>query len=132
VFLTTEWENVNKSHVVNVLCMSGGAAIFLDCADTGFESQTAERQAFVAQEVMAAHGGADRFSAMATDSAESCIKMPASLAVKFPSLVPLGDQAHIANLMFVDVLKVPGASAVFENACFIGANIRGRQTLFRV
>jgi hypothetical protein len=108
--------------------MSSGAAILLDCADTGSESQTAESQASVAQEVMDAHGGADRFSAMATDSAESCIKMRASLVVKFPSLVPLGDQSHIANLMFVDVLKVPWASAVFENACFIWANIRGRQT----
>jgi hAT family C-terminal dimerisation region len=103
--------------------------IFLDSVDTGSESQTAERQASVAPEVMDAHGGADRFSAVATDSAESRIKMRASLAVKFPGLVPLGNQAHIANLMFVDVLKVPWASAVVENACFIRAYIRGRQTL---
>jgi hypothetical protein len=67
------WDNVNKSHVVNSLCISGGAAIFLDSVDTGSESQTAERQVSVAQEVMGAHGGADRFSAVATDSAESCI-----------------------------------------------------------
>jgi hypothetical protein len=123
------WENVKKSKVVNFLCRSGGAAIFLDRVDTGAESQTAERQAAVAQKVMDAHGGADRFSAVATDSAESCIKMRASLAAKFPGLVPLGDQARIANLIFEDVLKVPWASAVVENGCFIGAFIRGRQTL---
>jgi Protein of unknown function (DUF 659) len=125
------WENVNKSHVVNFLCISGGAAIFLDSVDTGSESQTAEGQASLAQEVMDAHGGADRFLSVATDSAESCIKMRASLAVKFPGLAPLGDQAHIVNLMFVDVLKVPWASAVVENECFIRAYILGRQTLCR-
>jgi Protein of unknown function (DUF 659) len=123
------WENVNKYHVVNFLCISGCAAIFLDSIDTGSESQTAERQASVAQEVMDAHGAADCFSAVATDSAESCMTMRASLAVKFPGLVPLGDQARIANLMFVDMLKMPWASAVVENACFVGAYIRGRQTL---
>jgi hypothetical protein len=55
--------------------------------------------------------------------------MRGSLAVKFPGHVPLGDQAHIANLMFEDVLKVPSASAVLENVYFIGAYIRGRQIL---
>jgi Protein of unknown function (DUF 659) len=63
------WENVNKSHVVNILCTSGGAAIFLDSVDTGAETQTAEHQASLAQEVMDAHGGADQYSAEATDSA---------------------------------------------------------------
>jgi Protein of unknown function (DUF 659) len=92
------WENVIKSHVVNFLYMSSGAAIFLNRVDTGVESQTAERQEGLAQEVMDARGGADRFSAVATHIAESCIKMRASLAVKFPGLVPFGDQAHIANL----------------------------------
>jgi hypothetical protein len=29
------WENDNKSHIVNFLCMSGGAEIFLDSVYTG-------------------------------------------------------------------------------------------------
>jgi Protein of unknown function (DUF 659) len=110
------WENVNRSHVVHILCMSGGATIFLDSVGTGVESQTAEHQADLAQELMDAHGGADRSSAVATDCAESCAKMRPSLPDKCPGHVPLGDQARIANLMFGDVLKVPWASAVFENA----------------
>jgi hypothetical protein len=85
--------------------MSGGAAIFLDSVDPGFGSQTAERQEGLAHEVKDAHGGADRFSAVATDSAESCIKMRATLAVNFPDRVPLRDQAHIANLVLEDILK---------------------------
>jgi Protein of unknown function (DUF 659) len=47
------WENVNKSHVVNFLCISGGAAIFLDSVDTGSESQTAERQSSVTNTALA-------------------------------------------------------------------------------
>jgi hypothetical protein len=78
---------------------------------------------------MDAHGGAERFSVVAIDSAESCIKMRVSLAVTFPGLVPVESQADIANIVFEDILKVSWASAVLENACFIGSYIRGRQTL---
>jgi hypothetical protein len=69
------WENVNRSHVVHILCMSGGATIFLDSVGTGVESQTAEHQAALAQELMdakAAPTGPQPWQLMVPNRAPRC------------------------------------------------------------
>lgn len=122
-------ENTKHLRVVNFLCSSKGQTIFLDSVETGSTSQTSVNQAALAGEVMQRQGGVANFAAIVSDNTESFLKMRAKVAENNPGMVPLGDQAHIADLMIENMCKNRRAATVIADAVFVGNYVRGRNGL---
>lgn len=121
------WDNTNRSHVVNLICVLKEAAVFLDSVVVGEENQTAEAQASLVRTVIEPYGAAESFAAVGSDNTSSCLNMRQIVADTYPGIVSLNDQSHVANLAISDICKTPFCKRVLEKVLVINNFIMNHQ-----
>lgn len=121
------WENVNHEHLVNFLVTIGDMTLFLDSKMIGATNQCAENQATMVQSVLQPYGGVHSFAAVTSDNTASCLNMRDIVSNRYPGLVSLNDQAHVANLLFSDVCKVKIITSAVDSCSIISSFIRNHQ-----
>lgn len=129
VLVLDAWENVRHDHIVNLMAIVGGTAVFLDSVYCGDECQDAEGQAQLLQEKLLAYGGLTNFNAVGSDNTASCLEMRRLVTSNNPGLVSLNDQAHVANLVLGDLCKIPWMRQAIQEATAVSLYVRNHQRL---
>lgn len=115
-FVLDGWDDTNRAHVVNFIAVLKEAAIFLDSKCVVERNQNAEAQAEMVSGVLEQYGGVNAFAAVLSENTQSCFKMRDVVAGKYPGIVSLNDQSHVANLGLSDIQKTPFGNRVLEKA----------------
>ena len=108
------WSNINRESVQNfVICTP--KPLFFDAIYSGEESHTAK---WIADEIIKQMEIIDinKFSAVITDTASVMKAAWRIIEEKYPSIVCLGCNSHIMNLLIGDILKIDQIKSVVENA----------------
>ncbi|GBC16120.2 zinc finger BED domain-containing protein 1-like [Rhizophagus irregularis DAOM 181602=DAOM 197198] len=108
------WSNINRESVQNfVICTS--KPLFFDAIYSGEESHTAK---WVADEIIKQMEivGINKFSAVITDTASVMKAAWRIIEDSYPSIVCLGCNSHVMNLLISDILKIDQIKSVVENA----------------
>lgn len=95
----------------------------------GAANQTAENQAATVDTILEPYGGVKSFEAVASDNPASCLNMRDLICTKHPGIVSLNDQAHVANLLFKDVMVILYLAEAFAAGVYITNFVRGHQYL---
>jgi len=108
------WSNINRESVQNfVICTP--KPLFFDAIYSGEESHTAK---WIADEIIKQMEIIDinKFSAVITDTASVMKAAWRIIEERYPSIVCLGCNSHIMNLLIGDILKIDQIKSVVENA----------------
>ncbi|GET53362.1 zinc finger BED domain-containing protein 1-like [Rhizophagus irregularis DAOM 181602=DAOM 197198] len=108
------WSNINRESVQNfVICTP--KPLFFDAIYSGEESHTAK---WVADEIIKQMEivGINKFSAVITDTASVMKAAWRIIEDSYPSIVCLGCNSHVMNLLISDILKIDQIKSVVENA----------------
>ncbi|GBC18735.2 zinc finger BED domain-containing protein 4-like [Rhizophagus irregularis DAOM 181602=DAOM 197198] len=108
------WSNINRESVQNfVICTP--KPLFFDAIYSGEESHTAK---WVADEIIKQMEivGINKFSAVITDTASVMKAAWGIIEDSYPSIVCLGCNSHVMNLLISDILKIDQIKSVVENA----------------
>jgi hypothetical protein len=108
------WSNINRESVQNfVVCTP--KPLFFDAIYSGEESHTAK---WIADEIIKQMEIIDinKFSAVITDTASVMKAAWRIIEERYPSIVCLGCNSHIMNLLIGDILKIDQIKSVVENA----------------
>jgi hypothetical protein len=108
------WSNINQESVQNfIICTP--KPLFFDAIYSGEESHTAvwtSNQIIQQMELI----GIDKFSAVITDTASVMKAAWRIIEEKHPSIICLGCNSHVTNLLIGDILKINQIKTVVDNA----------------
>ena len=108
------WSNINRESVQNfIICTP--KPLFFNAVYSGEESHTAvwtSNQIIQQMEII----GIDKFSAVITDTASVMKAAWRIIEEKHPSIICLGCNSHVTNLLIGDILKINQIKTVVENA----------------
>jgi hypothetical protein len=108
------WSNINRESVQNfIICTP--KPLFFDAIYSGEESHTA---VWVAEKIIQQMNiiGVDKFSAVITDTASVMKAAWRIIEEKYPSIICLGCNSHILNLLISDILKIDQIKTIVESA----------------
>ena len=91
---------------------------FLESVFTSDEKVGADGYVPILEEVMGKFGGM-RICAVTSDSAQCCQNARKALTRKYPKLVGVQDQAHVANLCMQDIGNIPWVKQVLGTVTWI-------------
>lgn len=118
------WADSTSASVVNVLLRVEGPSdstvlgtrrtFFLESFFTSYEKVDADAYVRLVEAAMEKFGGMGRICAVTSDSARCCQNARDSLTAKYPRLVGVQDQAHVANLLMQDVGRLGWVKTVLD------------------
>jgi hypothetical protein len=86
---------------------------------TGDSNMTYENHETAISTVQFEFGGVSRFGSMASDNKASCTNMRTAIAQPYQGTVPLGNIAHIRNLLTANIGKLYWAFSILEDVSFV-------------
>ena len=125
------WGDATSAPVVNVLLRTeatglrfGRRTFFLESVYTSHERVGASGYIRILESVLQKFGGMDRICAVTSDSAQCCVNARNALTERYPKLVGVQDQAHVANLAMQDIGRLPWVKEILDTVAWVTAETR--------